>query len=88
MFHPKATSDTEPDKTPNGRPVALAREERSEATDQIIRKLDTLIVQDLRDDGKEASAKVRERRLIPPFGQRGPAKFKAVSSFLPFHRIA
>ncbi|KAJ6535272.1 hypothetical protein DFH09DRAFT_1325097 [Mycena vulgaris] len=83
MFHPKATSDTESDKTPNGRPVALAREERSEAADQLIRKVDSLIVQDLRDDVKESSANAHERRLVLPFGQRSPAQFKAILKGMP-----
>ncbi|KAJ6580157.1 hypothetical protein DFH09DRAFT_1077062 [Mycena vulgaris] len=59
MFHPKATSDTETDNTPNGRPLALAREERSQAADQIIRRVDGLILQDLKDDGKTVSANAR-----------------------------
>ncbi|KAJ7188524.1 hypothetical protein C8R46DRAFT_1205682 [Mycena filopes] len=83
MFDPLATSDTDSDKKPNGGSVALAREERSEAADQIIRKVDSFIVQDLREDGKLAPANAREKRIVPAFGQRGPAHFKAIPKGMP-----
>jgi hypothetical protein len=77
MFITKATSDTE--TTPQGI-VALAREERSEAADQLVRKVDRLIVQDLVDDGKTRLANLRKARRVPPYGQREAGQFQEVRS--------
>ncbi|KAJ7252265.1 hypothetical protein C8J57DRAFT_1722914 [Mycena rebaudengoi] len=74
MFVVKATSDTESN-------VALAREERSQAADQLVRKVDGLILQDLVDDGKTRAANLRKTRRVPPFGQREAGQFQAVRSF-------
>ncbi|KAJ7111312.1 hypothetical protein C8R44DRAFT_883129 [Mycena epipterygia] len=80
LFAPKATSDDE--STPLG-PQALAREERSEAADRVIRKVDRLIIEDLRADGKTRATNNRERRRAPPFGQRNSGNFQEVPKEMP-----
>ncbi|KAJ6565914.1 hypothetical protein DFH09DRAFT_1472729 [Mycena vulgaris] len=81
MFITKATSDTE--TTPQGI-VALAREERSEAADQLVRKVDRLIVQDLVDDGKTRVTNLRKaRRAPPPYGQREAGQFQEIPKGMP-----
>jgi hypothetical protein len=77
MFHPKATSDDE--ITLEG-PRALAREERSEAADQVIRGVEHLIVQQLRQDGKTRSANIRLKHKVPAFGECRPGQFLEVRS--------
>jgi hypothetical protein len=82
LFSLKATSDDE--STPNGRPQALARAERSQGADQVIRAVEGLMLQDLLDDGKKRAANNRQRRLVPPFGQRNPGYFQEVRPSPPF----
>jgi hypothetical protein len=81
MFSSKATSDDE--STSKG-PQALAREERSQAADQVVRAVERLIVQDLQQDGKTRAANNRLRRRVPAFGERNPATFQEVRSSSPF----
>ncbi|KAJ7260736.1 hypothetical protein C8J57DRAFT_1720052 [Mycena rebaudengoi] len=81
LFSAKATSDDE--GTSNGRPQALARAERSQGADQVIRAVEGLMVQDLIDDGKTRSANNRKRRLVPAFGQRNPGYFQEVPKEMP-----
>ncbi|KAJ7612046.1 hypothetical protein DFH06DRAFT_1345240 [Mycena polygramma] len=80
MFSAKATSDDE--STPQG-PRALARPERSEAADQLVRAVDRLHLEDLLADGKTKAAKHRQRRVAPPFGERNPGYFQEVPKEMP-----
>ncbi|KAJ7898164.1 hypothetical protein B0H14DRAFT_2557208 [Mycena olivaceomarginata] len=80
MFSPKATSDDE--STSNG-PQALAREERSQAADQVIRAVDRLIVQDLLQDGKKRSANNRSRHRVPAFGEHNAGHFQEIPKGMP-----
>ncbi|KAJ7861677.1 hypothetical protein B0H14DRAFT_2189653, partial [Mycena olivaceomarginata] len=80
MFSAKATSDDE--STPNG-PQALAREERSQAADQVVRAVDRLIVQDLLQDGKKRAANNRSRRRVPAFGARNAGNFQEIPKGMP-----
>ncbi|KAJ7833383.1 hypothetical protein B0H13DRAFT_2370469 [Mycena leptocephala] len=85
MFNPKATSDAE--TTPKG-PVALAREERSECANRLVRKVDALIVQELLDNGNICSANLRKARCVPPFGQRDAGQFHEVPKAMPIQYYA
>ncbi|KAJ7714773.1 hypothetical protein B0H14DRAFT_2644342 [Mycena olivaceomarginata] len=80
MFSAKATSDDE--STPNG-PQALAREERSQAADQVVRAVDRLIVQDLLQDGKKRAANNRSRCRVPAFGERNAGNFQEIPKGMP-----
>ncbi|KAJ6471065.1 hypothetical protein C8R47DRAFT_1077415 [Mycena vitilis] len=80
LFAAKATSDDE--STPQG-PCALARPERSEDADAIIRALDRLQVEDLLADGKKRAANNCERRRAAPFGQRNSGYFQEVPKKMP-----
>ncbi|KAJ7256053.1 hypothetical protein C8J57DRAFT_1721614 [Mycena rebaudengoi] len=80
LFTAKATSDDE--STPQG-PRALAREERSEPADHIIRAVDRLIVEDLNADGKTRQANSRNRRKVPAFGERNPSHFEEIPKAMP-----
>ncbi|KAJ6603413.1 hypothetical protein DFH09DRAFT_1124342 [Mycena vulgaris] len=85
MFTAKATSETE--STPQGL-VALAREERSEVADQLVRKLDSLIIDDLVGDGKTRLANLRKARRVPPHGQRAAGRFQEVPKGMPIQYYA
>ncbi|KAJ7167398.1 hypothetical protein C8R43DRAFT_1121819 [Mycena crocata] len=80
MFSLKSTSDDE--STPQG-VRALARQERSDDGDRLVRTVDALIVQDLLDEGKKRAAGNRQRRLVPAFGQRSPSQFLEVPKEMP-----
>ncbi|KAJ6524023.1 hypothetical protein B0H19DRAFT_1276713 [Mycena capillaripes] len=80
LFTAKATSDDE--STAQG-PRALAREERSQAADQVVRAVDRLIVQDLMGDGKTRAANNKSRRQAAPFGERNPGYFQEVPKAMP-----
>ncbi|KAJ7325917.1 hypothetical protein DFH08DRAFT_816995 [Mycena albidolilacea] len=69
MFSAQATSDTE---TTSQGPVALAREERSEDADTLVRQVDQLIVNSHFAAGNSRSAHLRNARRVPPFGHRNP----------------
>ncbi|KAJ7127456.1 hypothetical protein C8R43DRAFT_1134711 [Mycena crocata] len=75
LFHPKATSDDESTSTGF---QALARPERSQPADQIIRAVEGLMVEDLLHDGKTRAANNRKRRRVPPFGQRNTGYFQEI----------
>ncbi|KAJ6471680.1 hypothetical protein DFH09DRAFT_1344127 [Mycena vulgaris] len=80
MFSLKSTSDDE--STPKG-VQALARQERSYDADRLIRTVDTLIVEELLQDGKKRAATNRQRRLVSAFGQRNPSRFLEVPKGMP-----
>ncbi|KAJ7152203.1 hypothetical protein C8R43DRAFT_1003896 [Mycena crocata] len=78
MISLKATSDDEGAGT-----NALARAERSQDADRVLRTVDSLIVEDLYEQGKKIAAKNRLRRVAPPFGQRRPSRFLEVPKGMP-----
>ncbi|KAK7041208.1 hypothetical protein R3P38DRAFT_3453465 [Favolaschia claudopus] len=80
MFSAKATSDDE--STPKG-PRALARPERSQAADQLVRGLEALIVQDLHDDGNVRAANRRLARIVPAFNERNAGQFQEIPKGMP-----
>ncbi|KAJ7259325.1 hypothetical protein C8J57DRAFT_1233690 [Mycena rebaudengoi] len=80
MVSLKSTSDDE--STPTG-VRALARPERSCDADQLVRTLDTHIVQELHDAGKKRQALARQRRLVQPVGQRNPSCFLEIPKVMP-----
>ncbi|KAJ7631336.1 hypothetical protein DFH06DRAFT_1337752 [Mycena polygramma] len=80
LFAAKATSDDE--STPQGL-RALARPERSEDADAIIRAVDRLHVDDLLADGKKRATNNCERRRAAPFGQRNSGYFQEVPKQMP-----
>ncbi|KAK6988492.1 hypothetical protein R3P38DRAFT_2804539 [Favolaschia claudopus] len=73
MFSAKATSDDE--TTPKGS-RALARPERSRPADQLVRALETLIVQDLHDDGNARAANAT-------FDERNAGQFHEIPKGMP-----
>ncbi|KAJ7585828.1 hypothetical protein C8J56DRAFT_1165625 [Mycena floridula] len=80
MFSLKATSDDE--ATPTGSRV-LARPERSQDADIVLRTVDSLIIDDLLTRGKKRAANNRERRVAPAFGQRNLSRFREIPREMP-----
>ncbi|KAJ7165540.1 hypothetical protein C8R43DRAFT_839877, partial [Mycena crocata] len=78
MLSLKATSDDEGAGT-----NVLGRVERSQDADRVLRTVDTLIVDDLFEQGKKAAAKNRLRRVALPFGQRDASRFLEVPKGMP-----